>query len=248
MLKRIVFFAAILILATTGRAGAQLNSCIVLWDTTIAPTHDSLWVDTCSDSPLFRAFYSKHSYEIIFDYYVITTPYLDIDTTLIRSWTDIDTSYRALRDSFQQISQSYGPFLFLKDDPYIQDTGSELNRDFFISFDSILNVDTVLARISGFPGVNNIEFRGYPIYGTRGVNQSPLQSKISIWPQPCNHELFIQSKEMSDNILFYDPLGRQIKLPLVSSDGMLTVDVSNQTNGVIYANLSGQFFKILIQK
>jgi hypothetical protein len=248
MLKHTAFFATTILLVTMGRAGAQqVDPCIALWDTTIAPTPDSLWVDTCSASPLFRDFYAKRRFEVDFAYYVITTPYTHIDTTIIRSWTDINSNYQALRDSFQQISQTFGTFTFLKQYQYIEDTGSELNRIFWISFDTILNVDSVLARVKAFPDVSSIEFRGYPVYGTGGVNQSSLQSNIALWPQPCTNELFIRGQPL-DNISFYDPLGRQIKLPIETTDGMLTIDVSNQPSGVLYANVSGQFFKILIQK
>lgn len=119
-------------------------------------------------------------------------------------------------------------------------------------FHSYTNIDTAIRALAKLPELDTEygpggRFDGIPSF-YEDVNPSIAQSHINIWPQPCSSELFIQGRGLSDKILFYDPLGRQLTLPITSADEMLTIDVSNQPNGVLYFYFSGQFFKFLIQK
>ena len=242
-----------MLLLGASRAGAQQvdSTCIVLFDQwrqgACVPNPDSAYIDTCIGTSHFGEYYSMRSYELNFEWYVIHSPIYNYDTTLVYDWQAIDTSFPAIRSAFATIDSLVGHFMLEKPYPYITDTSSFLNKDFFLRFDSLLNVDTTMALLSSIPDMARISWRGGPVFEA-SINWISKNETPAIWPQPCINEFFIRIQNLPDNISFYDPLCRQIKLPIESTNGLLTVDVSNQPNGVLYANVGGQFFKILIQK
>ncbi len=251
MLKRIVFFSALLILAMTDHAGAQQvdSSCLVPWqDSPLKPqgvvwfNPDSVKVDMCPGTQQYAEF-AKNEFVVGFLYFIVPDT---MDDSSVRTWKDIDTAYAGIRAGFDSIEQRLGPFTMQLVTP--GDTVTAKN--WYVNFENYTNTDTGKYYLSLLPEINSFigaNFGGRPLF-YEGVNSHLTSPSIDSWPQPCTSEFFVQGVPSSDSISFYDPLGRRIKLPIVSSDGLLTVDVSNQPNGVIYANLSGQFFKILIQK
>jgi hypothetical protein len=257
MLKRTIFIIAILILGTSCVYAQLVDSCLTLYQN-IYPNHDSLWknpdsvmVDTCITGSAYSRMFIKTSFSFEFNYYVLSDSISSsTQDTDIRSWTDINPAYPEIRNGFSNIEQRFGPFILIGPVAYMYtDTASVDAKEWLMDFSNYVSVDSVLIYLNAIPELTGVSFiDGF--YESGGAVVAPPEEKslIKIWPQPCNSQLFIQGNGIFDNILFYDPLGRQIKLPITSTNELLMVDVSNQPSGIVYANISGQFFKILIQK
>jgi hypothetical protein len=248
-------FAVLLLLATTGRAGAQVDSsCLVLWqDSPLFPgpgygwqNTDSVKVDVCP-GPQYLSEFARNKFVAQFQYFIM--PHYD---TIARTWMQIDTQFSSIRAEFDSIEQQLGSFTIQL---YGYDTNHDINdtsldKFWFVNFENYVNIDTALYYLGKLPDLNTfagVYFEGRPLF-FEGVNENIPPISIHVWPQPCQSELFIDGIAQSNKILLYDPLGRQLSLPMTSTDGMMIVDVSKQPSGIFYVNVSGQFFKILIQK
>jgi hypothetical protein len=255
-------FAVLLLLATTGRAGAQGvdSTCLVLWqDSPLFPgpgygwqNTDSVKVDICQ-GPQYLSEFARNKFVAAFQYFIM--PHYD---TIARTWMQIDTQYSNIRDGFDTIEQRLGSFKIqlygydpdtTPNDP--GDTSDFGDKLWFVNFEKYVNVDTAIFYLSQLPELNfNLgpDFAGRPIF-YEGVNKITPPNPIHLWPQPCSSSLFIEGQEYSEKILAYDALGRQLALPtLGQSNGIISIDVSKQPNGIVYIYALGQFFKILIQR
>jgi hypothetical protein len=254
-------FAVLLLLATTGRVGAQVDSsCLVLWqDTPQKPQNpdivwfnpDSAKVDMCLGSQYLQLF-ARDKFSIAFLYYIIPDSLAPIADTQPHDWHVIDTTYSGIRNAFDSIETLFGPFTIRHGNQgdtnraYLGDTLSP--STWWLDFYNYVNVDTVehyLYIVPDLAGLYPINFGGGPMF-YEGVNDQDVNS-LDVWPQPCNRELHIEGWNIPDKILSYDPLGRQISIPFSSTDGTITLDVSKQPNGIIYCCAEGHVFKILIQ-
>jgi hypothetical protein len=252
-------FAVLLLLATTGRAGAQVDSsCLVLWQNSplfpgpgyVWQNSDSVKVDVCP-GPQQYAEFARNEFVAAFQYFIM--PHYD---TIAQTWMDIDTQYSNIRAEFDTIEQRLGSFkMQLYDyEPHdtINDPGdTSISGDnwWYVNFENYVNKDTAVYYLRKLPELNTFagaNFLGNPGF-YEGVAENIPTNEIHIWPQPCSSELHIEGWNVPDKILSYDPLGRQISIPFSSTDGTVTLDVSNQPNGIIYCCAEGHVFKILIQ-
>jgi hypothetical protein len=252
-------FAVLLLLATTGRAGAQVDSsCLVMWQDSplfIGSGYawfnpDSVKVDVCQ-GPQYLQEFAKHYFSVYFLYYIIPIPdsvALNGADTAIHTWQDIDTAFTALRDSFQSVEQKFGTFTLEHSDDGPGDTSLD-EKAWIINFHSYLNIDTVDTALSNLPDINPaLGWVGNPAPSFyESVNLKTSEAQIRVWPEPCNSEVNISGIGTNPDAKFFDPLGREVTLPLALSENVLTVDVSSQPNGVIYCSDDGHVFKILIQ-
>lgn len=104
---------------------------------------DSVMVDTCSNE-----IYTRSSFRVLFekDYFRIPASNRR-DTTIIRTWQDIDTAYSSTVTVFQTIDSIFGNYYFIKIYPDIDDTSYLACKYFQINFESYVNVDSVLTKI-----------------------------------------------------------------------------------------------------
>ncbi|MFN5309274.1 MAG: hypothetical protein ACK5C0_07450, partial [Candidatus Kapaibacterium sp.] len=104
---------------------------------------DSVMVDTCSNE-----IYTRSSFRVLFekDYFRIPASNRR-DTTIIRTWQDIDTAYSSAVTVFQTIDSIFGNYYFIKIYPDIDDTSYLACKYFQINFESYVNVDSVLTKI-----------------------------------------------------------------------------------------------------
>src|SRR5689334_22830557 len=77
---------------------------------------DSVAKDTSSGSPTFNRWYSKR-YNLYFRVNAFHLGYGSPDSVLIVHWENIDTIYKALRDSMHSIYVKWGPFYLQKMNP-----------------------------------------------------------------------------------------------------------------------------------
>jgi hypothetical protein len=192
MLIRTIFIVVIILLSGTGNAEAQRvdSTCIVLFQGAGVPNPDSAYIDTCIGTSHFGEYYSRNSYELNFEWYIIHSPIDTVDTTLYFDWTDIDTAFPAIRSAFATIDSLVGHFTIEKPFPYITDTSSFLNKEFFLQFDSLLNVDTTMALLSIIPDITRLAWDGGPVFED-SINWISKNEAPAIWPLPCNNEFFI---------------------------------------------------------
>ena len=208
MLKRIVFFAAILILATTGRAHAQqVDSCFALFQNVYTgvpiDNPDSVMVDTCGVSQLslldpaywtWDSMYAKRYWSVIFQYHVISLDSVSSDSILIVPWTAIDTAYPEIRAIFEGIDNSFGGVRLIKQEPQIADSNFSPSNEFLVTVGNYSPVDSILYLLNGSPLIRAY-FNSRPFENYGLVHLSPdVVPLLKIWPQPCNNELFIQSQ------------------------------------------------------
>ncbi len=160
MIKTIFSFALTLVgLMQILGIDAHAQSCLSL--ETLHDNPDSTYIDTCSSSSTFRHMYCRRDYKIEFSWYVIKTPLYGTDTSIVYGWTAIDSSYASIRSAFAALETAVGKFTITKTYTYIADTSSELNKIFFLRFDSLLDVDSSLSLLSEIPGMN-VKWYGAP--------------------------------------------------------------------------------------
>ncbi len=152
-----VLLLALVFLLLTGRsATAQL----MMVQDTAGCGCTGLKVDTTGISTNFfpngpyptGRIYAKQYWHVELPSNALRLGYGAIDSIITVSWTAIDTSFHALRDSFQVLESAYGVTLTLRK-VYPTDTTGLNDRIYWLSFDEYLNTDSIAGRVSGFPGV-----------------------------------------------------------------------------------------------
>jgi hypothetical protein len=257
------FFALLIILTITESARAQGvdSTCLVLWQNSplrqldyVWENYDSVKVDMCG-GPQYLSEFGKTRYVVPFLYYIFPDSTAPVGDSLEKDWRDIDSIYYPIKNACDSIEQQLGSFTLQHEpDPgdTVGDTSKLVVKNWFLNFNTYLNIDTatyyIALYMNNVPQVNAkypIEFDGLPDF-YEGVNEKADGMEFSIWPQPCRSSFNISGVEVPKDINFFDQLGCEISFPVTSSDGILTVDVSKQPDGVVYFRALGQFFKILI--
>jgi hypothetical protein len=248
-LKKAIF-AVLLLLATTGSAGAQTflpstDSCLSPrfiysvanpYDSIHPPAGDSVLFDTCNSTPL-NVLYTRYA-TILFDYFsppILNLPWAPADSILEVSWRAIDTSFPAIRDSFQNLELKIDSFVLQKvypDDTVLihnSDSGSVIPRYFYLRFlgYGYYNEDSIASALSSIPGITFL-LPGPPDVVPAGVsesNQNP-QNHLHLFPNPAGETIRLQSD--TDNIYgqieIIDALGRTIRSILVAQ-GIQDVEI-----------------------
>lgn len=153
-----VLLAALLTFFISENASSQ--SC--LWLDTVHVNPDSTYFDTCVASVTLGGMFCRRHYILRFDWYVMATPNSGYDTAIYH-WTDIDTSFPAMRAAFANLEDSVGPFTLKKRLPLITDSASRLSHSFVLRFDSLVNVDSALGLLRQIPNMM-ADFGGFPRY------------------------------------------------------------------------------------
>ncbi len=233
------------------------DSCLILWQYSPLKPHNVVWtnddsmmVDMCS-GPEYLAEYAKKLFSAAFYFYIIPDSLAPVFDTLEREWGDIDAKYSDIKESFKFIEQRFGHFKLKHiGGGIIGDTVAWGKKAWYINFDQYTNVDSVLFYLSQIPEISPLRatFLGRPRF-YQDVKGLQTISHIDIWPQPVEHELFIQGVENPGTISLYDVLGRQLTLKFnLNSEKLQSLDVSMLSEGVYYCYISAQCFKILIRK
>jgi hypothetical protein len=222
MMKKAIF-AVLLLLATTGRAGAQVDSCLAYYDTVFNSTHsrgglintDSALVDTCSGSSTYRGIYVKQWFNFAFRYgSMLQLPSAPADTILEVSWTAIDTNYAATRSAFQALETKYGTFVLRKLNPDLTDTNKPLQGGAYkIRFLNYVCEDSAWHDLKAVPEIDDTFMQDGLLvpYASVVVTYSFEKNGIQIYPNPARSSIDILGR--SDSPLFlYDEKGECLKV------------------------------------
>ncbi len=159
---------------------AMGQSCLTLSWHGASWNPDSIMTDTCQPGGLYAHGYCRRHYTLRFEWYVLANVDTNYDTTTYQ-WTDIDTSYGALRASFAHLDSLVGPFIMQRRLHDISDTASPLSHSFILRFDSLLNVDTAISLLQQVPHMTAI-FNGMPqrMYSAEGLIPGLKFSSITL--------------------------------------------------------------------
>ncbi len=229
MIKAI--FAVLILLATTGHAGAQgVDTCLVYFDTipTYAegpppgypgtgnrwqPNHnpDSVRVDTCSSSATYGELYITHWIGVTFDSDILRIPADSVDSVVETTWEAIDTDYPSVRSGFSAIEAKYGSFVLRKAYPKsgIGGPGSSI---FGVGFSSYLCLDSVLNDMGTIPLIDlSLDDGLITILAGVVLGAIPgMASGIRLFPDPAWGIVEISGGELHDALLF-DESGQRIR-------------------------------------
>ncbi len=257
--------AVLLLLATTGRAGAQgVDSCLTLWglndpDTSQRGNYwwnpDSVMVDTCEQwgsYPLIpdSVQYSKR-YELFFKYAVIILSAVSPDSTLIVPWTQVDTAYPQFRSLCDTLASMYGGVWFIKTHPSDGDSSAPSYNDFTLLLGNYVSVDSFEHHIG-----NDFPVGAASVLGDIGYDIPTYNGVIYVQPETPAEPykvFFLDRSELTINGItrpadytIYDALGQ------ILSSGRLApgsyIDMSNLASGFYFLRVDGevnQSFKII---
>jgi hypothetical protein len=252
MMKKAIF-GVLLLLATTGRAGAQSqvpDSCLTLWQNvycqycpdSIVENSDSAMVDTCYGSEGYHApyYFLRFGWAFVFKYDILPLDSVSADSILIVNWDAIDTSYVATRDSFQKMAIKYGGVHFQKFYPNVSDStiGGEA-RFFGMILGSYYSADTVLQDLENVPLVTEARY-SFPSVESR-VTQSQNTAGIKILYIDPYHVRFSGVEENEPYILF-DIIGREIGEGWIDGSGV--IDLSAFNPGMYFIRIGNYTYSI----
>ena len=267
MLKRTAFFAAMLLLAATGRAGAQEadSSCLALSEeylNRVCPMgagnywqkSDSCFIDTCSllgaPCDIWDSLYAKRDFVIQFDSDVFMLPAYPVDSNILMRWTQLDTSFHSLRAMFDSIQQQWGNFVLAKSDPN-RTNPSPLAGEYLMYFDSYANVFSVTSTLTN-DSISNFYSGGpYGVTGSGGVNVPSTNGSqaIRFLPNPVHSTISITMKDMMasavDVFNVLGELARHYDLPGLT--GSFMIDLTGLPAGVYSIKCANQIFRIVFE-
>ncbi len=251
MLKRTAFFAAMLLLAATGRAGAQgVDSCLTNYHQWAHSTNfggDSLMIDTCPDSPTYLQGYSKGPFEVEFDYYMIQTPISDTDTIYV-TWQAIDTNYPKTCASFAALDSEFGSFTMKKEAPWQTDTGYFGNHIFLLTFSNYVPVDSsgVIARFDSIPECA-VFFEGDTGFAAGVKEEPPHGFNVRVWPQPAGDWIRISGIPLGSHFILETSLGEGLSLDIAPEENDYYLNVSKLRSGLYFLTGGNRIIRFIIE-
>jgi hypothetical protein len=265
-------FAVLLLLATTGRAGAQVDSCLQLvcipgqpmgGDSGFCINPDSVMIDTCKSSTTYGEDYAFRWWEIDFAYYVINVPAAPPDTTLEMSWTEIDTSYHALRASFADLETKYGSLILKKVNPSYVDSTDAASKVYYMRFNNYVCIDSVISDLDNLPDVDTFRNGSHQVYFASpvGSNDSASASvragradvrsnKILLNPNPVFSSLRIRTTDDSNIklITIFDQSGKKVFEQTGIDTSEFQLDIRFLSNGIYFISSNQNSVKLVVQR
>ena len=151
-MRRFIFIIlALLIALANGRAQPSTYPLYEIVFGNQIVNRDSVRVDTMFGSPTYGEMFAKGYFQIIFSYHVISLDSVRADSILFVGIDGIDSSYTSVSSAFSAIEDKYGSFTFLKKYPQIGDSSLSTSNEFFLTFDSYVNVDSALVDLRTVP-------------------------------------------------------------------------------------------------
>jgi hypothetical protein len=205
-MRKTAIIAAMLLLGAA-RAGAQVDSCLVmalpndsahgtLWNP------DSVMRDTCHDGYYLR-YFVKAGIEVIFlDSGVVPLGYGAPDSILEVGWQAIDTNFSVIRAAFEHLYNHLGSFVLRKENP--ADTSTLSSGIFKLIFQAYTNVDSALADLDSLPDVKVNFYRPNVPAGIvlPALIETQQPSNVFLFPNPASGTVEIRGGELHDVLLF----------------------------------------------
>lgn len=238
MRKILYIFAAFSLFATV-TCYAQGDSCLKLLGPAFAEdttweNPDSVMVDSCVTSPTFGQKFAKGWFNLRFTYYILPTLVGPEDTIIKRTWQDIDTQYALTRTKFDSMEQKYGPYHFVKFQPNVQDTASNI---FDIQFTRYVNIDSATNFLQ------DVLYVEEPVYIMRAGRELASVNEgisgynfLSIHPNPTNNYFTLVSSDKSMtglvSVRIFDHRGVVVASESVDISLENKINVSSLASGV----------------
>jgi Secretion system C-terminal sorting domain len=259
-------FAVLLLLATTGRAGAQVvvgDSCFAPADeflNRVCPDNvnhnvwnnpDSCMIDSCAVSTVdpcglwFGYVYSKNGYRFNFDSDVFKLPIYPIDTIIAMRWTDLDTSFHFLRNMFDSLEMQWGTFGLLKHYPDATNSDPAAGV-YYMVFDSYADAPAVSNFIKNYSSDTlDFTYLGGPFLALSVPNSSTQTNKI--FPNPVHSDLNISMPgSLISNVGVIDVCGRLVRsYDLQNPSDTFTLDLTGLLSGVYAIKCGTQIYRIV---
>ncbi len=248
---KIAIFAVLVLLATTGRAGAQQNlpdTCLTLNWNGFEMNPDSIYVDTCLTTHAHPVFWDKGPYFIQFDTNAIKLGYGAPDSDLEVSWEAIDTAFPQLRATFEALANNIGSYTLKKIGP---DDTSALNlgsQEFYLKFSNYVSNDSVTSYLSQDSMLTFLLISYFALDGGSVVAPTPNKSTpIQLFPDPASGQLnvVLNGSAIGTRVELIEMMGRVVQT-YVQSEGaeMIVLPLNDLPSGcyIIRVGTSERFF------
>ncbi len=247
-------FAVLLLLATTGRAGAQVDSCLCIWgaaDSSGWINPDTVMVDTCKSHMGFppssnEYVYSKR-YVVGFNYAVIKLNAVSPDSTLIVPWTSVDSIDIEFKNICKNVAAKYDGLWFMKVFPSVGDSTDPRYNNFLAIIGKYAQVDSIIDTLWPQSLLSIIEVVGFNRPGPATIDVKPIPK-----PEPLKLIFLDATHVQPDGItsitpyIISDDIGRTVARN--SIDPNESIDLSLLPQDLYFFSFEGtvnQSFKAL---
>ncbi|MFH1050197.1 MAG: T9SS type A sorting domain-containing protein [bacterium] len=195
-------------------------------------------------------------------------PQAPSDTTIIKNWTDISSSYTNLRNDFESLENTYGNFILRKLYPEDVDTLTA-TKVWLIKFDNYVNIDSVETFLKIFNDVDELYppyyVADYAILITSASQPSQINDSFLIYPNPASDyiEILADSRRQTADgkkqwdIQIYNVYGECLSNLTPTSYTPLTplergmengvrIDVSGFPNGIYFLRIGNEIQKFVV--
>jgi|GEM_PF-7027476 len=184
------------------------------------------------------------------------------DTTIIRHWTDISSSFTTLRNDFENLENTYGNFVLRKLYPEDIDTLTSF-KVWLIKLDNYVNIDSVETFLKNF---EDYKFpypyppfyrERFAIYYISVANSLQINKSFVIYPNPASDYIEIkignklsESFELSESyqIQIYNVYGEQMPVGAGSEPaptGINRIDISHFPTGMYFIRIGDEIGKFV---
>jgi hypothetical protein len=147
---------------------------------------DSVRVDTNQSSSSYGHLFAKGRFGIFFDYNIIPLDSVRSDSLLLVGLDAVDSNFEGVLNVLSAIQLHYGKITFQKQYPQIGDSNYRASNEFFLSFDSLVDVDSVLSALRTI----SLMHSGF---ASQPVGTSTIPSDLGMVPGASSSSVFSQS-------------------------------------------------------
>ena len=185
-----IILTTILFNKKSAAAADTLNPCWKLeWPDD--PQHgftnpDSVMFDSClCPQPQYDEYgtgcpykYTKRYFSFFLPYWALWMPEYPSDTIIYKTWQDIDTNYRELRQDFSNMEYIFGKYYIQKVYPESTDSTSLGSRYFYILFIKYQDIDDILITFNTITDLENFGYAGRDFHYAGSVKNIDITEKF----------------------------------------------------------------------
>ena len=216
---------------------------------------DSVMWDTClcdkklRPKSLCNYIYAKQWFGLGLPYRALYIPEAPYDTLIYRTWMDIDTNYKKMKQDFQNMEKLFGFYRFRKVFPEDTDSTSDGSRYFKIIFDKYVHIKTIVDYLYT---IDSVEHPVYVLlYGNDHddyVSDNNINNYlINIYPNPTKNILnVIVNKDFKIfNLKIYNIYGTCLIDTYrgnYNKGEKVTIDINNWINGIYFIRINNIYY------
>ena len=207
---------------------------------------DSVKVDTCSNSPTFRKWYSRKGFLVGMTFYPISPK--PIPPGSKKTWRDIDSQYISIKNSFQALENKFGIFSIRREYENSKDSIELASCVFILDFSNYLLVDSVLYYLRNIDSVMGAYLQNEPLYSS--VENEYIKNSFIISPNPASDFIEIEIPPLEWGLGGVSAIIYNIFGQIVLSVGAILelpsrVDVSTLVPGLYFVRLGDKVTKFV---